>query len=528
MSMIENPILRGFYPDPSILRVKDNYYIATSTFEWFPGVRIYHSKDLKHWQFINSPLTRVSQLDMDGNVNSGGVWAPCLSYCNGLYYLIYTDVKSWHGAYKDTHNYLVTAEEITGPWSDPVYLNSSGFDPSLFHDTDGRKWLTNVVWDYRPENHSFGGILLQEYSEKEQKLVGGVKNIFKGTDIKLTEAPHIYKVNGYYYLLTAEGGTEYEHAATLARSKNIDGPYEVDDQYPLLTSAGRDDLPLQKAGHGSLVETQEGEWYLAHLCGRPLKDKYCTLGRETALQRCEWTNDGWLRLSHGGNAPSLHVKGLDVPEQPFEALPEKDNFDKPELRSEWNSLRIPAEPSWLSLTERPGYLRLKGMESLSSLHRQSLIARRQQAFHVEAETSVDFHPETFQQMAGLIFYYDTVDHVYLNITEREGLGKCIGIIQTKHGEYYELLERYIEIPEEPEVRLKAVVENEWLQLYYTLAQNEEKWKKIGNQIDVRHMSDDSAPHVRFTGTFIGMCCQDLSGGKIPADFDYFIYKEQTD
>ncbi|WP_096439641.1 glycoside hydrolase family 43 protein [Alteribacter populi] len=528
MSVIENPILKGFHPDPSILRVEGDYYIATSTFEWFPGVRIYHSKDLKNWRFINSPLTRVSQLDMKGNINSGGIWAPCLSYSDGLFYLIYTDVKSWHGAYKDTHNYLVTAENITGPWSEPVYLNSSGFDPSLFHDWDGRKWFTNMIWDYRKGHHPFGGIILQEYSEEEQKLVGPVKNIFKGTDIKLTEGPHIYKRNGYYYLLTAEGGTEYAHASTLARAKNIDGPYEVDEQYPLLTSAGRDELPLQKAGHGSLVETQDGEWYLAHLCGRPLKDKRCTLGRETAIQHCEWTDDGWLRLSQGGNAPSLHVKGINVPEYKFETAPEKDDFDEPELRTDWNSLRIPADPSWVSLSERPGYLRLKGMESLSSLHKQSLIARRQQAFNVEVETSMAFEPETFQQMAGLIFYYDTEDHVYLNITHRDGLGKCIGIIQTKHGEYDELLERYIEIEEGQEVKLKAVAQNEWLQLYYKVEGSVTEWKKIGTEIDISHLSDDSAPHVRFTGTFIGMCTQDLSGQKKEADFDYFVYQEKDE
>ncbi|MGD7046347.1 glycoside hydrolase family 43 protein [Jeotgalibacillus proteolyticus] len=524
MTNITNPILPGFHPDPSILRVGDDYYIATSTFEWFPGVRIHHSKDLKNWRFISSPLSRKSQLDMKGNINSGGVWAPCLSYQDGLFYLIYTDVKSWHGAYKDTHNYLVTAESIEGPWSDPVYLNSSGFDPSLFHDRDGKKWFVNMIWDYRKGNHSFGGIVLQEYSAEEKNLVGPVKNIFKGTDLKMTEGPHLYQKGDYYYLLTAEGGTEYNHAATLARSKTIDGPYEVDEDYPLITSAGKDHLAIQKAGHGSLVETQNGEWYLVHLGGRPLKDKRCILGRETFIQRCEWTDDGWLRLSHGSNSPQVVVQGPDLPEHPFETEPAADDFSGETLGSQWNSLRVPMDSSWLSLSERPGYLRLKGRESLSSMHEQSIIARRQQAFTIEVETSVAFEPEHFQQMAGLLFYYDTIDHVYLHITHREETGKCLGIIQTKYGEYDELTEAFIPLKEQEEVKLRGEVQDGMLAFYYR--QREEEWQRVGPLIDITHMSDDSARQVRFTGTFVGMACQDLSGGKKEADFDYFIYKEQ--
>ena len=184
---IQNPVLKGFNPDPSILRVGDDYYIATSTFEWFPGVQISHSRDLQNWRVISHPLDRYSQLDLRGCPNSGGVWAPCLTYDNGIYYLIYTNTRHWTGAYKDTPNYLVTAENIEGPWSEPIYLNSSGFDPSLFHDDDGRKWLVNMLWDYRAEKHSFAGIVLQEYSVTEKKLVGPVTNIFPGTKLQMVE-----------------------------------------------------------------------------------------------------------------------------------------------------------------------------------------------------------------------------------------------------------------------------------------------------------------------------------------------------
>lgn len=245
-NLIHNPILRGFHPDPSICRAGDDYYIATSTFEWFPGVRIHHSRDLVNWRPLTYALTRNSQLNMEGDPDSGGIWAPCLTYDNGLFYLIYTDVKSRQGAFKDTPNYLVTAENIEGPWSEPVYLNSSGFDPSLFHDEDGRKWLVNMLWDHRTGRNSFAGIVLQEYSAEEQRLVGPVTNIYKGTELALTEGPHLYRKDGWYYLITAEGGTQYDHAVTVARAKQIEGPYETAPVNPLLTSAGHPELVLQK------------------------------------------------------------------------------------------------------------------------------------------------------------------------------------------------------------------------------------------------------------------------------------------
>src|SRR2546423_795797 len=189
---IQNPILKGFNPDPSIVRVGDDYYIATSTFEWFPGVQIHHSRDLVNWRLLTRPLSRASQLNMLGDPDSCGIWAPCLSHDAGLFYLIYTDVKRYGrtsqpsaagAALRDVHNYLVTSPTIDGDWSDPIYLNSSGFDPSLFHDDDGRKYLVNMLWDHRPGYNRFGGIVLQEYSPAERRLIGERQTIFAGTPI---------------------------------------------------------------------------------------------------------------------------------------------------------------------------------------------------------------------------------------------------------------------------------------------------------------------------------------------------------
>jgi len=530
MPQITNPILPGFNPDPSILRVGDDYYIACSTFEWFPGVQIHHSRDLVHWELLAHPLERVSQLDMAGNPNSGGIWAPCLSYADGLFWLIYTDVKWLGGLWKDTHNYLVTATDIRGTWSEPVFLNSSGFDPSLFHDDDGRKWLVNMQWEYRKGRNRFAGTLLQEYSPAEQRLVGPIENIFLGSPLGVTEGPHLYKRDGWYYLLTAEGGTGANHAVTMARSRSLRGPYEIDPQNPVLTSRGKPELLLQKAGHADIVETQTGEWYMVHLCSRPIPGKNRSiLGRETAIQQVKWTEDGWLRLSAGGNSPLVQVPAPQLPAAPLPPVsnPGRDDFAAPTLGIHWSTLRIPLGEDTLSLQERPGYLRLRGRESLTSQYTQALVARRQQAFRYTATTCLEFAPETFQQMAGLVCYYDTEGFFYLRVSHDEELGTCLGIISRigKENIFTEPLETDISIADWPRVYLRATVDVDVLQFSYS--PDGETWQNIGEEFDASTLSDEYAREgFRFTGAFVGICCQDMSGRRKEADFDWFEYTER--
>lgn len=532
MTLIDNPILPGFNPDPSIIRVDADYYIATSTFEWFPGVQIHHSRDLRHWRVIAHPLSRRSQLDMIGNPDSGGVWAPCLSFHEGTYYLVYTDVKSHMGPFKDTHNYVVTAADICGPWSEPIYLNSSGFDPSLFHEEDGSKWIVNMIWDHRKGRNPFGGIVIQEYSEQRQQLTGPVRTIFRGTSLGLTEGPHIYKANGYYYLLTAEGGTRLGHAATVARSRSLFGPYEADPSGPLLTSRGNPELALQKAGHACLLETPEDGPYIVHLCGRPLQPSgSCILGRETAIQKCEWTAEGWLALSGGGPAPRLQVEGPALQEHSFAEEPETEHFAGERFSIHLHSLREPVTEAWATLRERPGFLRMYGRESLYSKHRQSLIARRQQSFQAEAETALEFSPETYQQMAGLIYYYNTHNYYYLYLSRDERCGLCIGIMSSSRGTYDEPLAVPVSIEGWTRCCLKAEINHEALQFFYS--GDALQWRPIGGVLDASVISDENAEWVKdgialdqgFTGAFLGLCVQDLSGRRQHADFDYFTYRE---
>jgi xylan 1,4-beta-xylosidase len=316
--MIRNPILPGFHPDPSFCRVGDTFYIATSTFEWYPGVRIFRSTDLATWELCAAPLDRAGLLDMRGNPDSCGIWAPCLSHADGRFWLVYTDVKRFDGAFKDAHNYITTCETIDGRWTDPVYVNSSGFDPSLFHDEDGRKWFLNMQWNHRgrgtggnPVHASFDGILLQEW-DPQAGLTGEVTNIWPGTPRGLTEAPHLFRRGGWYYLTTAEGGTGYGHAVTMARARDIRGPYETHPDLHLMTAAHAPDHPIQRVGHGQYVEGPDGTAWHTFLMGRPIpgpdgQGRFCPLGRETGIERCVWREDGWLYLESGGQLPRVEV-----------------------------------------------------------------------------------------------------------------------------------------------------------------------------------------------------------------------------
>lgn len=532
-AFIKNPVLRGFHPDPSICRAGDDYYIATSTFEWYPGVKISHSKDLIHWKHISYALTRESQLEMRGTPDSTGVWAPCLSWSDGVFYLIYSNMKNRDRS-KDVNNYLVTAKSVKGPWSEPVFLNSSGFDPSMFHDDDGRKWLVNMKWVPQPTENSFAGILLQEYDPVQKKLTGKCTNIFKGTSLGLTEAPHLYKRNGFYYLMTAEGGTGYEHAVTVARSRKIEGPYEVCPDNPILTSSGSPaEQFLQKAGHASLVETPGGQWYMAHLCGRPVPGtRQCPLGRETAIQRIIWTDDGWPRLRQKGKFPDTEVETeiqkAAGKEKADQCISEKDDFEKAELKEEWNTLRQPFDETRQSLSVRPGWLRIYGGMSLNSLFDQTMVARRVQAFSYTAETCMEFCPESVKQKAGLVCYYDTKNYLYLNVTWNEEKGcRCIGVECDRNGDIKEsmLISDYICIPDKLPVKLKVTAHGYKLQFSYSI--EKDVWNEIGTAFDEGMLSDEAAWNgdLSFTGTFTGMCCQDGMYGKIYADFDYFYYTE---
>jgi xylan 1,4-beta-xylosidase len=535
--MIENPILRGFNPDPSIVRVGEDYYIATSTFEWYPGVQIHHSRDLAHWRLAARPLDRASQLDLRGDPDSCGVWAPDLSFRDGLFHLVYTDVKRYGrttvagasgASLRDFHNYLVTAPAIEGHWSDPVHLNSSGFDPSLFHDEDGRSYLLNMLWDHRPGRTRFAGIVLQEYDRAARTLTGERVNIFPGTALGLTEAPHLYRRGGWYHLLVAEGGTQWNHAVVMARSRSLTGPYQLHPQTPLLTARGRSGAALHRAGHGDLVETPSGETYMVYLCGRPLPGRgRCTLGRETAIQKMRWGEDGWLWPEEGEGAPVLRTAPPNLAPAPVPPEPSRHDFDSAELPMPFQWLRTPEPERIFSLTARPGHLRLCGRETIGSLFTQALVARRQQAFCYSARTLVDFEPEHYQQAAGLVCYYNGAKFHYLHLSRDEEHKRHLRVMSAlPDAPMADSFTAPLPLPAGP-VELRAEVDYERL-LFAWRPAGAAEWRWLPELFDASILSDEAtAPGLpNFTGAFVGMACQDLAGTARHADFDWFVYEER--
>ena len=546
---IQNPILRGFHPDPSIIRVGEDYYIATSTFEWWPGVRLHHSRDLKNWEQIDYPLSRISQLDLRGVGASQGIWAPCLTYDQGTFYLVYTVVRSFYCNMYDTENYLVTSDNIHGPWSEPVALNNFGFDPSLFHDEDGRKYMVCMVTDHRVPKMYDGRLVLQEYDPEKKAMTGPVRDIYRGEKIFL-EGPHIYKRQGWYYLFAADTGTGEGHGQSVLRSRDIWGPYEMlkenhgeqreeNEAFSILTSRHHEDILLQKSGHGDLVETPGGEWYMVHLCGRAFADRNPAdagrfpnsrrymMGRETAIQKILWREDGWPVLEAGGTTPQNEVP---VPKEVSEevlcrkaaAFPlVRDDFEEKALSLDYQSLRIPMDEHYLSLSARPGWLRMYGRSGLSSRFSQTLIARRMREYCMEASACVEFEPEVFKQMAGLIFLYDCDNYLYLHISRDEDVGKCITLLKAENKKY-EYLTDYIPVREKEALYLKMETRNAMTRFYY--GYSEKGWQEIGPLINASFLSDEACGEGWFTGAMIGICCQDMTGFGRYADFDWFEVK----
>lgn len=533
MTVLHNPILTGFNPDPSVCRVGDDYYIATSTFEWFPGVQIHHSRDLVNWRLLGRALDRVSQLDMRGCQNSGGIWAPCLTHADGKFWLVFTNVHHhMSGVVMDTPNYLVTADRIEGPWSEPVYLNSRGFDPSLFHDDDGRKYIVQMQMGEAFSGVRFDGIILQEFDPGTMRLVGPSRKIWPGSTIGITEGPHLLKRNGWYYLITAEGGTALRHAVSVCRSRTLWGPYELHPENPILTAFQQDSLALQSTGHGSLVETPGGEWFMVHLCHRPLQrpgrlvlereeNKSAPLGRETCIQKLRWDADGWPRLAHGDNSPRDTVE-VDLPPHPWPAEPLRDEFEGPGLTLPFQTLREPPEEDWCSLSRRRGWLSLRGRDSLASCFDQSLVARRLQHFKASAETCISFRPGNFKQAAGLIAYYDRLHYHYFRITAAGEERLKLGVISSENtkGSRFEVAE----LPLAAGDKLFLRMECDHAELRFAWSLDGAHWNAVERCFEATMLGDWVSPHSNFTGTFWGICCQDLSDRTAWADFDYFEYR----
>jgi len=478
---------------------------------------------LAHWESIGV-FEDKKHLNLTGIPASGGIWAPCLRYHEEerLFYLLYTNFKSsYTPPFRDQDNYLVTAQSIHGPWSAPVYLNASGYDPAIFFDDDGKAYVTNMLWDFRAEPSKMSaGIILQEYDWKNRELIGEFKMIFEGTEIGQTEGPNIFKKDDYYYLMTAEGGTSYGHTVTLARSKDIWGPYEVHPDKYIIRAEGSES-PIQKAGHASVCCNEEGRWYMAYLCSRPLSNGRCNMGRETAIQEVEWKEDGWLYLKNGGKLPDLEFTVATEDDTLTEKKRKHYTFENKDFLKDFKYLREPFENGRFSLTQNMGMLRMYGRESINSVIEQSVLVRRQTEHDFSAIVEMEFDPQNSGNMAGIVYRYNERHQYYCYMTKDEEYSFVVGCIGID-GFAYDTLAREHQIKvKSNHIYLKVEIHD--ITGQFSSSEDGETWRNVGNSFDASQLSDDYA--IGFTAAMVGMACQDLMYHKHHADFISFTYED---
>lgn len=501
--LVRNPILPGMYPDPSICRVGEDYYLVTSTFEWFPGVPIFHSRDLVNWRQIGHVLDRPSQLNLDGVRSSGGIFAPTIRHHDGVFYMITTLV----GGSGPSGNFLVTATDPAGPWSEPHWLpDARGIDPSLFFDDDGTAWVCGTREKERQSYRGETEIWLRRLDLDTFQLYGEELVIWEAVQRGSVwcEAPHIYKIDGRYYLVTAEGGTSTEHSVMVARADHVTGPYTPDPRNPILTHRHLGlDHPISCTGHADLVQDHAGDWWMVLLAVRRYGGGE-NLGRETFLTSVRW-EDGWPVASPVEPVTSAPV----VPAHPWPASPACDHFDSVRLSPVWNHLRTPRERYW---SAGDGRLRLRlRPERLGEPVNPSLIARRQQHMDFAVHTALDFQPGP-GECAGLVLVRSDDNHVLLVRTEHG-----LELIRREAGETTRLA--HAEVPP-GRVHLGVEAHGQAYQARYAVEPGE--WRDLGGPFDGRLFGLSAAES--FTGTYIGLYAS--SNGRPSdnvAEFPWFEY-----
>lgn len=529
-----NPILKGFYPDPSVCRVGEDYYMVTSSFCYFPGLPVFHSKDLVNWRQLGHAISRPEQIDYQKAAHSEGLWAPTIRYHEGVFYIINTYVSEGREAQRC--NFIVTAENPAGPWSDPVIIEGAdGIDPSIFFDDDGRVWYCgNFICDPAkyPGHH---GIYLCELDSQTFQFKGERKVIWDGDvcHAKYIEAPHIYKINGWYYLMVAEGGTFTNHSVMMARAKQIDGEYEVCQRNPIVSHRHLSLVhPISVVGHGDLVETQNGQWWMVLLGVRPYDGAQFNTGRETFLIPITWETDEWPRIDNENGLVNERELRPDLPWHPWMKPSPCDNFEDGVLGMQWNQFRS-VRTDFYTLTERPGYLRMK--LSSDGIDRDyitpSFIGRRQQHQYFGAGCAMEFSPGADGEEAGMALVQSN-EFNYLFTVKRE-MGKLYLVLSRHYNdaqciecEYYETnivkeeLKR-IELPENSG-RIYLRVQNDCETYCFSYGFREQEYIPFADGVDATLLSTNVAGG--FVGAYLGM--YGTSNGQVSdnyADFDWFEY-----
>lgn len=493
-----NPVIKGFYPDPSVCRVGEDYYLVNSSFVYWPGVPIFHSRDLIHWQQIGNCLDRPSQLKVAEQPHWGGIYAPTIRHHDGTFYMITTNTS-------DRGNFLVYTDDPSGSWSDPVWLEQGGIDPSLYFE-DGVCYMVS-----NPED----GISLCTINPKTGEQLTPSRVIWRGMGGRYPEAPHIYKHDGWYYLLISEGGTEFGHSVTIARSRSIDGEYEVNPDNPILThfkQAGQNS-PIQGVGHADFVEAHDGSWWLVCLAFRIQGGQHHLLGRETFLAPVEWNDEGWPVVNKVGMVSLM----MDVPtltQVPMPQLPEIEEFNGTEIGMEWLRLR---EPQFENYRLSGGRLILTPTETtLDEQASPTFIARRQQDIFFEATTALSLFDASQGDRAGVSVYMDPGAHYDLYI-ERGAKG-CYVVLSYRLG----AIEHKARMVKLKKNRATLRVEGSDYMYSFSYSENGKDFMPLGS-MDTKYLSSET--NGGFTGVVLGLYATKYSAAsRATAEVEYFEYK----
>lgn len=494
-----NPVIRGMNPDPSIVRVGADYYLTTSSFEYFPSCPVYHSLDLVHWERIGYAVGRPEQFAVLRD-DHPSTYACTLRYHEGTFYAITTDVRGGG-------NFMVKATNPAGPWSLPITIDQGVFDPSLFFDDDGKVYYTRRGPD--PEHD----IVQAEIDPATGKLKGELRTISNGFLMHGAEGPHLYKIDGWYYLSLAEGGSRFLHMQTIGRSHSPWGPFAADPANPWASQHISWDYPVQTVGHCDLVDTPQHDWWSVCLGTRRFNASHYSLGRETFLFPVHW-KDGWPSIDTALMA-SLEVRHAPPAGHIFSPAPGRDDFDGRSLASDWNVLGA-AGLRTLSLTERPGFLRLHGQPALSFRETSALVGRRQTEWETTSTVRLEFEPKMNGESAGLTIFMAPSYHYDIVKTRHDG--SCFVQLIKQVSDMHEVAAE-VPITEGPILlRIQSTAET----YRFSFAQEGETWIQLGTG-DERLIASEIA--YVWSGAYLAMfSISPVPEKATPADFDWFDYQ----
>jgi len=486
-----NPVIPGFWSDPSVCRAGDDYYLVNSTFEYFPGVPVFHSKDLVNWELIGYCIDRPTQLPKGLNI-----FATTIRYNEGTFYMITTNMGA-------EGNFYVTATDPAGPWSDPISIEAQGIDPDLYFDDDGKAYVISSTF------------ILYEIDLKTGKFISEGRKIWNGTGGRYPEGPHIYKKDGFYYLMIAEGGTEEAHSETIARSKSIWGPYSSNPSNPILThcNAAGQGNPIQGVGHADIVQAHDSSWWIVFHGYRSVGGTHHILGRETCLAPVNWPGNGWP-VVNGNGTVTVNMTCPTLPLKPFAAKPERIDFNSDKLDLEWNYLRYPVSDNY-SLVSRNGFLRLRGSEqTIEDRKSPTFTGRRVQDMYFTATTQIEFNPGKTNEEAGMILLNNGT---HFDLLIKQSGGKRVLVSQLRFGSVVHQSDEIVLRPGP----VKLIIKGERTNFSFLYSQGNNTPKEV-IKVMARYLSSETVGG--FTGVYVGLYA--TGNGKActgNADYDWFEY-----